>query len=230
MKNILLVEDDVEAAKLLQLYFNTQFYSLTCCGNGSDAIAKLAESQFDLIILDIALPDMNGLEICTHLRENGYTIPIIMLTARGKESDKVLALDLGADDYVTKPFGALEFMSRINALLRRSEQAHIEVNDQKQEIRFKELVIDFDKRKATLRGKRLDLTQKEFDLLMLLAGHPGRTFNRHEILEFIWGETFEGYANTITTHINRLRNKLEVDINNPEYILTSWGIGYRFSE
>jgi DNA-binding response OmpR family regulator len=173
---------------------------------------------------------MSGLEICKHLRTEGHTVPIIMLTSRGEETDKVLALDMGADDYVTKPFGTLEFMSRINALLRRSEQTQIETSGKKGEITYKEVVIDTGKRKATVRGERLDLTHKEFDLLVLLASHPGKTFNRLEILELIWGEAFEGYANTITTHINRLRNKLEKDINNPEYILTSWGVGYRFSE
>lgn len=230
MKKILLVEDDPEAIKLLKLYFNKHSYSLTCCSNGTDAISMLIDCQFDLIILDISLPDISGLEICKHLRENKYTVPIIMLTSRGEETDKVLALDLGADDYVTKPFGTHEFISRINALLRRSEQAHVGSPDQKRNILCKELVIDTGKRKVTLRGERLDLTQKEFDLLVLLASHPGRTFNRYEILEFVWGNTFEGYVNTITTHINRLRNKLEVDINDPQYILTQWGAGYRFSE
>jgi two-component system alkaline phosphatase synthesis response regulator PhoP len=230
MKNILLVEDDPEATKLMTLYLDSPSYSLECCSNGRDAISKLANLKFDLVILDFSLPDMTGLEICKTVRANGNKVPIIMLTSRGEENDKVSALDLGVDDYVTKPFGTLEFMSRIKALLRRSEQGDTEADVQKQEITHKDVVINAGKRKATLRGERLDLTHKEFDLLMLLASHPGRTFNRLEILELIWGDTFEGYVNTITTHINRLRNKLEVDINHPQYILTSWGVGYRFSE
>lgn len=229
MKNILLVEDDLEATKLLKLYFDAKLYNLICCSNGADAISKIADLQSDLIILDISLPDVSGFEICKKLRDGGNTTPIIMLTSHAEETDKVLALDLGADDYVTKPFGSLEFMSRINALLRRSEQTRKETGNYNQEISYKDLVIDKCKRKATLRGERLDLTSKEFDLLVLLATHPGKTFNRLEILELIWGETFEGYVNTITTHINRLRTKLEEDINHPEYILTSWGVGYRFS-
>ncbi|WP_147206233.1 response regulator transcription factor [Segetibacter aerophilus] len=230
MKNLLLVEDDPEATRLLEIYLSSESYRLVCCGTGGEAISKLNVLTFDLIILDISLPDISGFEICKHLRDDGCTIPIIMLTSRSEETDKVLALDIGADDYVTKPFGTLEFMSRINALLRRSEQTRIEANDQNQEISYKELVINTNKRKVTLRGKRLELTHKEFDLLVLLATHPGRTFNRYEILELVWGNTFEGYANTISTHINRLRNKLEADISDPKYILTSWGAGYRFSE
>lgn len=230
MRKILLVEDDPEATKLTILYLNPKLYNLVCCSNGKDALSKIAELQFDLIILDISLPDISGLEICKQLRDEGQLVPIIMLTSRGEETDKALALDMGADDYVTKPFGTLEFMSRINALLRRSEQRLKEITNKKPSISYKEVVIDTAKRKATLRGERLDLTQKEFDLLVLLASHPGKTFNRYEILEHIWGEAFAGYTNTITTHINRLRNKLEADINHPQYILTSWGEGYRFSE
>lgn len=230
MKNILLVEDDPEAMRLLEKYLSLEPYRLICCSTGREAISKLTEFRFDLIILDISLPDISGLEICEHLRVNCFTVPVIMLTSRDQEIDKALALDLGADDYVTKPFGTLEFMSRIKALLRRSEQTQIEISNKKGEISYKEVVIDTGKRTATLRGDRLNLTNKEFDLLVLLASHPGKTFKRLEILELIWGETFEGYANTITTHINRLRNKLELDISNPEYILTSWGVGYRFPE
>ncbi len=230
MKNILLVEDDVETTKLLQLHFHSQMYNLTCCSTGSEAISKIDNIQFNLIILDISLPDMTGLEVCSHLRDAGLTVPIIILTSRSEERDKVLALNLGADDYVTKPFGSLEFMSRIKALLRRADQSHSENNIPKKEIVYKDVVIDTSKRKATIRGERLHLTNKEFDLLVLLASHPGKTFNRSELLEIIWQEKFRGYENTITTHINRLRNKLETDINKPEYILTSWGSGYRFSE
>ncbi len=230
MKNILLVEDDTETAKLLQLHFHSQLYNLICCISGSDAFSQINTIQFDLVILDISLPDMTGFEICKHLRDEGFVSPIIMLTSYAEEKDKVLAFELGADDYVTKPFGSLEFMSRIKALLRRAEPISSETIEQKKEIIYKDVVIDTGKRKATVRGERLHLTHKEFDLLVLLASHPGRTFNRSELLEIIWREKFAGYENTITTHINRLRTKLEVDINKPEYILTSWGIGYRFSE
>ncbi|MGI8634447.1 MAG: response regulator transcription factor, partial [Segetibacter sp.] len=216
--------------KVMQLYFHSQLHNLFCCSTGTDAISRINNFDVDLVILDISLPDMSGFDVCKQVRGAGFSAPIIMLTSRAEETDKVLALDLGADDYVTKPFGGLEFMSRINALLRRADQTRTENGAPKKEICNKEVVIDLGKRKATLRGDRLDLTHKEFDLLVLLASNPGRTFNRHELLEHIWGEKFEGYVNTVTTHINRLRNKLERDIDKPEYILTSWGVGYRFSD
>lgn len=230
MKNILLVEDDVDTTRLLQLHFPSKVYSLTCARTGKEAISRINTISYDLIILDISLPDMTGLHICAYIRDKGFGVPVIMLTARSEEKDKVEALELGADDYVTKPFGSLEFMSRIKALLRRTEQSHSETTSPNKKIVYKDVVIETDKRKATLRGERLDLTQKEFDILVLLASNPGRTFNRAELLESIWQTKFAGYENTVTTHINRLRNKLEADIDNPEYIITSWGVGYRFSE
>jgi len=229
MKNILLVEDDAETIKLLQLHFYAHLYNLVCCSNGKDAISKIEQNTFDLIILDISLPDMTGLEICKHMRDFGFSVPVIMLTSRSLETDKVLALDLGADDYVTKPFGNLEFMSRVKALLRRAEKSQQEPLINKK-INYKDLVIDVNKSVAILRDERIDLTPKEFDLLVLLASNPGKTFNRSELLEQVWGTQFEGYVNVVTTLINRLRNKLETDINRPEYILTSWGTGYRFPD
>lgn len=230
MKKILLVEDDSEIRELLKLHFNTQLYSLTSSATGKGALQEIKEGDFDLIILDITLPDMNGMEICKTFREKNRQTPIMMLTCRGEESDKVLALELGADDYVTKPFGILELLARTKALLRRADHVHAEKLDQNDSIIFKDLVIDINKRKASVRGERMELTNKEFDLLILLAKNPGKTFSRQELLEFIWGVAFEGYEHTITSHINRLRIKIESNLQHPEYILTAWGTGYRFSE
>jgi DNA-binding response OmpR family regulator len=230
MKTILLVEDDLEITKLLNLHLNTQLYSLTSCNNGAEAINRAAKNKFDLIILDITLPDISGLELCKKFRDNNRQTPIMMLTCRSEETDKVLALELGADDYVTKPFGILELMARTKALLRRADNNHSEKADQNEKIVFKDIEIDVDKRKATVRGERIELTNKEFDLLVLLAKNPGKTFSRHELLELIWGVAFSGYEHTITSHINRLRLKIETDLHYPEYILTAWGTGYRFSE
>ncbi len=230
MKNILLVEDDFEIRELLKLHFDTQLYNLTSSATGKDALQQVAEENFDLIILDITLPDINGMELCKTFRENNRQTPIMMLTCRGEETDKVLALELGADDYVTKPFGILELLARTKALLRRAGQAHAEKLHQDDCIIFKDLVIDVDKRKATVRGERMELTNKEFDLLVLLAKNPGKTFSRHDLLEIIWGVAFAGYEHTITSHINRLRIKIETNLQHPEYILTAWGTGYRFSE
>jgi DNA-binding response OmpR family regulator len=229
MKNILLVEDDPEITGLLNLHFRSQAYNFVTAPDGRTARDKVLEGNFHLIILDITLPDISGLELCQFFRKHNDNTPIMMLTSHSEESDKVLALELGADDYVTKPFGVLELMARTKALLRRGENTQpIEV--EKSIITFKELTIDAVKRKACIQGDRLDLTPKEFDLLLLLATNPGKTFSRNDLLDMVWGVAFLGYEHTITSHINRLRIKIETNLHKPEYILTSWGTGYRFSE
>jgi DNA-binding response OmpR family regulator len=229
MPRILLVEDDPEITKLLNLHFDSGLYQLTCCSTGKEAIDKSGSEEYNLILMDITLPDSNGMELCKRLRQQALKIPIMMLSCHSDESDKVLALELGADDYVTKPFGVLELMARIKAVLRRSDQNGTK-EEEKKVIVHKELMIESNKLKATIKGQRLDLTPKEFDLLLLLASNPGKTFSRHDLLEHVWKYAFEGYEHTITSHINRLRIKIESDLHYPQYILTSWGKGYRFSE
>ena len=229
MKNILLVEDDPQITDLLNLHLHEPFYRVTACDRGAAALEKLAGSTFHLVILDIMLPDLNGIEICRRIREQNGRTPILMLSSLAEETDKVTALELGADDYLTKPFGIFELMARVKALLRRGNEEAPPVAAEGVLVR-RELVIDRDKKKVTVRGQRLDLTPKEFDLLVLMAGHPGKTFTRHELLEMIWGFAFQEYEHTVTSHINRLRIKLEKDISQPEYILTTWGRGYRFTE
>jgi DNA-binding response OmpR family regulator len=230
MNNILLVEDDPEITKLLKLHFDSQAYLITSCLSGEEAIKKIEENKFDLVILDITLPGINGMELCKIFRKNDAAIPLMMLTSHSEETDKVLALELGADDYVTKPFGILELMARAKALLRRGNKKPAIENNDIEVITFKDLVIDAGKRRASLKGERLELTPKEFDLLLLLSRNPGKTFSRNELLEIIWGIAFKGYEHTITSHINRLRIKIEPNLQKPQYILTSWGTGYRFSE
>jgi DNA-binding response OmpR family regulator len=230
MKKILLVEDDKQISEMLHLHFNAPAYHLTSCEKGREAVTLAIKEKYDLIILDIMLPDISGWEVCKQLRMQEYNTPVIMLTSLGEESDKVLGLELGADDYITKPFSILELMARTKALLRRTEQSKPDDNSSPREISFKDIHIDKIKRKATIRNERLDLTPKEFDLLYLLASNPGKSFSRFELLELIWGFAFEGYEHTVTAHINRLRIKIEPDLSKPAYILTSWGIGYRFSE
>lgn len=230
MRRILLVEDDLEISKLLNLHFDAGLYQLTSCSKAHEAIDKASSGDFNLILLDITLPDGNGLEICKTLRQKAVQTPIAMLTCHSEEADKVLALELGADDYITKPFGILELMARVKALIRRSEKDEPKPEPEDKLILFKEIAIDSNKMKASFKGRRLDLTPKEFDLLRLLASNPGKTFSRHDLLEQIWGYSFEGYEHTITSHINRLRIKIESDLNHPQYILTSWGKGYRFTE
>lgn len=231
MKNILLVEDDPEITKLLQLHYKEPNYQLTATASGKDGLDKALAGNFDLIILDLTLPDMDGMEVCRGIRDHKVSSAILMLTSKSEEIDKVLALELGADDYVTKPFGVRELMARSKALIRRTEQVPSAVTPEPvKEIVVKDLVIDLSLRKASLKGARLELTPKEFDLLVLLASNPGKAFTRQELLEQVWGYTFSGYEHTVTAHINRLRIKIETDLDQPEYILTSWGVGYRFIE
>jgi DNA-binding response OmpR family regulator len=247
MKNILLVEDDAQITNLLSLHLQEPFYRLTACDRGALALEKMVSTTFHLVILDIMLPDISGVEICRRIRAVDSRTPILMLSSLAEETDKVTALELGADDYLTKPFGIFELMARVKALLRRQgttgsgDAGSIELpaigkagvtasKVRPGSIYCKDLVIDRDKHKVTIRGQRLELTPKEFDLLWLLASYPGKTFTRHELLELIWGFAFQEYEHTVTSHINRLRIKLEKNLNKPEYILTTWGTGYRFAE
>ncbi|HEY4108683.1 response regulator transcription factor [Puia sp.] len=262
MNQILLVEDDPAIAQLLNLHWHAPDYRVTVCTRVAAALERLRAETFDVMILDILLPDGNGIDLCRRIREGKNWTPVLMLSALSDESDKVQALESGADDYLTKPFGVAEMMARVRALLRRRQGAGEAVGDRPaggtagvgttksdkdgggmagggtagepatgdKVIRFRDLVVDHHKRKVTMRGQRLELTPKEFDLLWLLAGHPGKTFSRHELLDMIWGFAFQEYEHTVTSHINRLRIKIEADLNKPEYILTTWGAGYRFAE
>jgi len=229
MKSILLVEDDPQIANLVTLHLHEPLYAVTVCDRASTALARLAEMTFSLVILDIMLPDLSGIEICRQIRERNERLPILMLSSLAEETDKVTALELGADDYLTKPFGVFELMARVKALIRRGNETGEPVVEEGVLVKG-ELMIDRGRKKVTVRGQRLELTPKEFDLLVLMAGHPGKTYSRHELLEEIWGFAFQEYEHTVTSHINRLRIKLEKDLNKPEYILTTWGTGYRFAE
>jgi two-component system alkaline phosphatase synthesis response regulator PhoP len=244
MNHILLVEDDPAIANLLGLHFHAPDFRVTACDSAAAALEKRRSADLDLIILDILLPDGNGIEVCRRIRQEKDWTPVLMLSALADEADKVLALESGADDYLTKPFGVAELMARVRALLRRRPVGAAGPGEQGADdqmgvagaagtqgvIGFRELVIDRHKRKVTMRGQRLELTPKEFDLLWLLADHPGKTFSRHELLELIWGFAFQEYEHTVTSHINRLRIKIEPTLDKPEYILTTWGAGYRFAE
>jgi DNA-binding response OmpR family regulator len=228
MNHLLLVEDDPAIAQLIHLHLHSPDYGVTVCDRAGAALERLKEQAYDVIILDILLPDGNGVDLCRRIRAGQNWTPVLMLSALSDESDKVQALEGGADDYMTKPFGVAELMARVRALLRR-RPGEVEPSESGI-IEFRDLVIDRQKRKVTLRGERLELTPKEFDLLWLLADHPGKTFSRHELLEMIWGFAFQEYEHTVTSHINRLRIKIEPVLNKPEYILTTWGAGYRFAE
>jgi two-component system, OmpR family, response regulator ResD len=229
---ILVVEDEPSIAEIVGLYLNRAGYEVAIAADGAAALEVLAERQPDLIVLDLMLPKVDGLEITRWVRERGST-PIIMLTARGSEIDRIAGLELGADDYVVKPFSPQELVSRVRAVLRRSglsggSVAPASVPDASERLRFDGLEIDVQARSVTTNGGRPDLTAKEFDLLLLLARHPRRVFTREELLEQVWGYSDHIDPTTVTVHVRRLREKIEADASVPRYVVTKWGVGYRF--
>ncbi|MEN9348680.1 MAG: hypothetical protein RLZZ77_2191 [Bacteroidota bacterium] len=228
-KKVIVVEDDLPIAELLQLHISDLGLQTVHFADGQKALEYLTVHPFDLLILDVNLPGRNGFEICHELRSLDIQSPILMLTAKTDESDKVNGLELGADDYLTKPFGMREFIARIKALLRRGEALSGKA-DKRALLQFKDLVIDRNKLEVTLRNKRIDLTPKEFELLCKLASQPGVSFDRKQLLQMVWGSEFEGFEHTVNSHINRLRAKIEDDANSPVYVLTTWGVGYRFND
>jgi len=223
-KRVLVVDDDVKTVELVKLYLNRDGYRILTAYDGIEALRLAREKHPDLIVLDLMLPGIDGFQICHTLRDES-DVPIIMLTARTTDQDKLAGLDLGADDYVTKPFSPRELAARIRAVLRRlpGERGPAEV------IRG-DLTIDFVKHKASLAGRSLNLTESEFKLLGVLALEPGRVFSRAQLIERALGYDFEGFDRTIDVHIRNLRRKLEPDTNHPRYIKTVYGAGYTFAE
>lgn len=233
MKRVLVIEDDLLIQELLNIHLIDLDCEVTKATNGSEGYALFLKETWDLLILDLMLPGMGGLEICKAIRERNKTVPILMLTAKSEEIDKVLGLEIGADDYITKPFSIREFIARVKALFRRSNRATENVIETAgKELIFNNghLTIDLENHKVLINGKREELTPKEFDLIALLAAKPGKSYTRQTLLSLIWGYEFSGYEHTVNSHINRLRAKIEPDVNNPTYILTTWGVGYRFSD
>ena len=231
MKKVLIIEDDPDILELLQIHLTDLDCESEIAMDGVQGLEQAEKQSFDLIILDIMLPKLDGLDVCRKLRAQNITTPILMLTARSEEIDKVLGLETGADDYLTKPFSVREFIARVKAMFRRVKMIRETSDDQEEtEIKKFDLVIEKTKRKVTLAGERLDLTPKEFDLLVLLASNPGHSYTRNRLLRIVWGYDFEGYEHTVNSHINRLRAKIEPDPNQPTYILTTWGVGYRFTD
>jgi len=233
MKKVLVVEDDLDIVDLLEIHLKDMNCELTKSHEGIDGLEKGLKNEYDLIILDVMLPGKDGLEICRELRRKEVVSPILMLTAKSEEIDKILGLEFGADDYMTKPFSVREFVARVKAIFRRTEMTSNKNSGSgknKMFMEFGDLAIDMDKRKVSIQDKRIDLSPKEFDLLSLLAAKPGKSYSRTQILNLVWGYEFDGYEHTVNSHINRLRGKIEPDIQKPTYILTSWGIGYRFNE
>jgi len=230
LKHVLIIEDDLEISSLLQLHLRDHHMEVASATTGPSGLEMALNGKYDLVILDLMLPGLDGMEVCKRIRSQSNTLPIMMLTARSEEIDKVLGLELGADDYLTKPFSIREFLARTKALLRRSELS-IQPDFRSDEIlRYDLLEIDLNLKKATLAATVLDLTAKEWELLALFAQNPGRTYSRLELLDLVWGYHYDGYSHTVNSHINRLRGKIETDPVNPKYVLPKRGLGYRFAE
>ncbi len=227
MKKILIIDDDKSIVKLLEINILNNGYETELAFDGKQGLYMALNKEFDLVVLDITLPELNGIEVCKRIREKKQ-MPIIMLTGKTNELDKVLSLELGADDYVTKPFGIRELMARIKAVLRRFESGFKKVK--RKTLLFEDLFIDVDKRIVLIDNNKINLSPKEFELLILLASNPGKIYSRLNLLQIIWGYDFKGYSHTVNSHVNRLRSKVELDVANPKFILTEWGIGYKFNE
>lgn len=229
---ILCIEDDLQIGTLVRDQLRDLGYRVEWLVDGAAGWARFNTGGYDLVVLDLMLPSLDGLEICRRIRRiDGYT-PILMLTAKASLEDIVVGLELGADEYVTKPFRVAELVARIGALFRRLEADHRHGAAAPAEpmLRRGALIIDSAKHRVTLHGKAVALTAKEFSLLATFAREPGRSFSRGELLERVWGSEFQGFDHTVNTHINRLRNKIEPDPGCPHYIRTVWGVGYRFAD
>jgi DNA-binding response OmpR family regulator len=222
---ILIVDDEPLLVKGLKYSLEQDGYLIESASDGREALNKYESQKYDLIILDLMLPEIDGLEVCQRIREKSDT-PIIMLTAKGEDMNKILGLEYGADDYMTKPFNILELKARVKAILRRSATKNSNLSDQIMYV--DDFIINTLGRKVIINGKEVGLTAKEFDLLILLATNPGKVFNREELLEIIWGYEYYGDLRTVDVHVRRLREKIEKDSNNYEYVLTKWGVGYYF--
>jgi DNA-binding response OmpR family regulator len=230
-RTVLIVEDDPNLAQLVRIHAADLGCETVTADTGTGALEAWRAGGIDLVILDLMLPDMDGLTVCREIRGSGAYVPILMLTARSSEADRVLGLDMGADDYLSKPFGVAELTARVKALFRRVDALSAGgESDDMGVIEHGGLVIDPSRRKVTVEGQPVDLTAMEFKLLHHFAAHPGLVFTRVQLLDKVWGYTYEGYEHTVNTHINRLRSKIERDPAHPRYIRTVWGVGYRFAE
>jgi DNA-binding response OmpR family regulator len=229
IRQILVIEDDHDIANLVQIHLRDIGYNVDLAHEGTRGLEQAQSQPYDLIILDLMLPGLQGLDICQRLRAKPHYAPIVMLTAKSSELDRVLGLELGADDYITKPFNVRELIARVKAIFRRIEALSSQSKSEAQKaIQIGALMIELEKHKVTLAGECINLTAKEFDLLVQFAQHPGRVYMRSELLDLVWGKGYEGYEHTVNTHINRLRMKIEKDAARPHYLLTVWGVGYKF--
>ena len=223
MPKILVVDDEKVLVKGIKFTLENEGYQVEVGYDGEQAVELARNGGFDLIILDLMMPKIDGLQACMRIREFS-NVPVIMLTARSEDTDKIIGFECGADDYITKPFNILELKARIRAMLRRAGTAH--QKDKTSRLQVGHIALDTDERSASKDGQAVDLTAKEFDLMELLMRNPGRVYSRENLLNIVWGYEYAGEYRTVDVHIRRLREKLELDPANPEYILTKWGVGY----
>jgi two-component system, OmpR family, response regulator len=229
-RRILIIEDDADIASLIAMHLGDNGFEVQVESQGDTGLAAFKGSDFDLVVLDLMLPGVDGLTLCREMRAGNSYIPILMLTAKSTELDRVLGLEMGADDYLTKPFSLPELIARVKALLRRVDalSARSESPTPAPIIEKNGMTINVEKRLVSVEGKEINLTAREFDLLHHLASHPGHVYSRIQLLDQVWGYSYEGYEHTVNTHINRLRAKIEEDPANPAYVQTVWGVGYKF--
>lgn len=225
---ILVVDDEPNIREVVDLYLQREGYAVEVAGDGATALDIIEHKPPDLIVLDLMLPGLDGLKLTRILRDSGQDIPIIMLTAKGEEADRITGFELGADDYVTKPFSPKELVARVKAVLRRASAKPL-VDPQAQPLTIGDVVINPTTRQVRVKQQDIALTAKEFDLLWFLMSHPGQVFTRDQLLDNVWGFDFFGDASTVTVHVRRLREKIEQRPTKPEYILTVWGVGYKFA-
>ena len=229
-KKILLVDDEPLILKGLKYSLEQDGYVTDSAEDGEEAVAKFFADRYDLVLLDVMLPGFDGIEVCQRIRERS-NVPIIMLTAKGEDMDKILGLEYGADDYMTKPFNILEVKARIKSIFRRSQpQMQEEPVEEKRTVVVGDLVVNCQTRICTVAGQPVRLTAKEFDLLQLLITHRGKVYSREALLETVWKYDYMGDMRTVDVHIRRLREKIEKDNSGPEFILTKWGVGYYFTD
>ena len=226
-EKILIVDDDVNICELLRLYLSKEGFSPVIANDGLAAVDSVQTLKPALVLLDVMLPKLDGIQVCQRIRESS-NVPILMLTAKGEDMDKILGLEYGADDYMTKPFNILEVKARIKTVLRRASQPA--VNEEKKIIRVHDMEVNIVNRSVTLGGKEIRLTAKEFDLLQLFITNRGKVFSRETMLETVWKYDYMGDARTVDVHIRRLREKIERNTAQPEFIFTKWGVGYYFTD
>jgi DNA-binding response OmpR family regulator len=229
MEKALIIEDDQDISNLISIHLADMQFSVDTAFDGKEGLMKALNNSYRIIILDIRLPGLDGFEVCKKLRQEKNHTPVLMVTSKSEEIDKIIGLEIGADDYLTKPFSIRELMARVKAILRRSELTRENAPDEdNREIKTDGIYINIAMRIVEVHGRHIELSPKEFDLMVLFASNPGRTYTRTQLLEQVWGYQFEGYEHTVNSHINRLRAKIEQNLNNPEFILTTWGVGYKF--